>query len=131
MNPAPIDYARAKQNPWGLAAKQCMVLRLYCEHGCTKRVASVIDISPRNIEHHLLRSRKLMGLFGNDIRLYVNWTKWLLGKPLTDGLDSNAESVQNSPLATQKETPGGVPGVSKETSMKKPLATAITNKGSI
>jgi hypothetical protein len=49
-------------------------------------------------------ARKCMAFFGNDIRLYLNWDRWV--RSLTDGLDSKAESVQNSPSTVQKETPG-------------------------
>jgi DNA-binding CsgD family transcriptional regulator len=104
MTPSKLDRKHAEINPWGLSAYQCYVLRLYCEHGCTKRVAYAENISPRNVENHLLVSRKHMGLFGNDIRLYLNWDRWV--RSLTDGLDSKAESVQNSPSTVQKETPG-------------------------
>lgn len=104
MTPSKLDHNHAEINPWGLSAHQCYVLRLYCEHGCTKRVAHVENISPRNVEHHLFMARKRMALFGNDIRLYLNWDRWV--RSLTDGLDSKAESVQNSPSTVQKETPG-------------------------
>lgn len=77
MKPAPIDYHRAKANPWRLSARQCMTLRLICEYGCTKRVNYESEMTnPRTVEHHLMRARRLMGLFGNDIRLYIQWDRW-------------------------------------------------------
>jgi hypothetical protein len=77
VTPTQIDHKRATDNPWGLSAYQCYVLRLYCEYGCTKRVAAVENISPRNVENHLFVARKHMGLFGNDIRLYLTWDRWV------------------------------------------------------
>jgi DNA-binding CsgD family transcriptional regulator len=109
MTPSPLDHKHAEINPWGLTAYQCYVLRLYCEHGCTKRVAAVENISSRNVENHLLVARKRMRLFGNDIRLYLNWDRWVCS--LTDGLDSKAESVQNPTLVTKKKPRVAKPGV--------------------
>ena len=76
MTPTQIDRQRAADNPWGLTAHQCYVLRLYCKHGCTKRVAAFENINSRNVENHLCVARKRMGLFGNDIRLYLLWDRW-------------------------------------------------------
>lgn len=78
MNPAPIDHQRAKRNPWGLTAHQCMTLRLVCEHGGSKRTAyERKDISARLLEHHLLQARRAMGLFGMDVRLFLEWDRWV------------------------------------------------------
>lgn len=77
MTPSPLDKQRAKENPWKLSAKQCMTLRLICAYGCTKRVNYEVEqVNARTVEHHLMRARKLMGLFGNDIRLYIQWDRW-------------------------------------------------------
>lgn len=76
MTPAPVDRHRAKSNPWGLTAYQCMTLRLYCKHGCTKRVAQHEDIKERNVENHVHLARQRMGLLGNDVRLYLLFDRW-------------------------------------------------------
>lgn len=77
MTPTRADQKAANTNPWGLTVCQCMVLRLLCEHGNTKRVAYVTGISHKLIEHHLHRARKAMDFFGMDIRLYLNWDRWI------------------------------------------------------
>lgn len=74
-----IDIERAKVNPWGLSAHQCAILRMISESGCTKRVCLDYEENPRNVEHHLMRSRQLMGLYGNDIRLFLKWDRWVRG----------------------------------------------------
>ena len=76
MTPTNLDEQRSKDNPWGLTAHQCMVLRVYCASGCTKRAAAKLDTSHKNIEHHLRMARTRMGLLGNDIRLFVRWDRW-------------------------------------------------------
>ena len=77
MKPTRQDEKAARNNPWKLTAHQCMALRLVCEHGSTKRVAYETDISHKLIEHHLHNSRKAMGLFGVDVRLFLNWARWI------------------------------------------------------
>ena len=77
MTPTPLDKERAKTNPWGLTARQCMVMRLICQYGCTKRVDCEEEgVNARTVEHHLMMSRRRMQLFGNDIRLYIQWDRW-------------------------------------------------------
>jgi hypothetical protein len=71
------DAQRAFRNPWGLSVAQCYTLRLVCEHGGTKRAAYVSGENARNLEHNLMASRKKMGMFGTDIRLYLLWDRWL------------------------------------------------------
>ena len=78
MTPAPIDQHRATKNPWGLTAHQCMMLRLICTHGGSKRVAyEVPEINCRLVEHHLHLARQRMGFFGADIRLFLEWDRWI------------------------------------------------------
>lgn len=77
MTPTPLDKQRAKTNPWGMTAYQCAVLRLICQYGCTKRVNYDEErANQRTVEHHLMMARKRMGMFGNDIRLYIQWDRW-------------------------------------------------------
>jgi hypothetical protein len=77
MTPTKLDKDRAKNNPWGMTAYQCMVLRLICEYGCTKRVNYDEErANQRTVEHHLMVARKCMKLFGNDVRLYLQWDRW-------------------------------------------------------
>jgi hypothetical protein len=71
------DRKRAKENPWGLSNCQCYTLRLICEHGGTKRAAYVEQVDARPLEHHLMKARQQMGMFGNDIRMYLNWDRWI------------------------------------------------------
>ena len=73
----PIDILRSKKNPWGLGPCQCYVLRMYCIYGNNKRTINAIDTSAKNIEHHLLVSRKKMGFIGSDIRLFLQWNTWV------------------------------------------------------
>jgi hypothetical protein len=78
MTPTPLDKERAKINPWGLTSYQCMVMRLICQYGCTKRVNYDEErVKPRTVEHHLMMSRRRMQMFGNDIRLYIQWDRWI------------------------------------------------------
>lgn len=77
---------------------QCMALRLVCEHGSTRRVAYVTNISHKLIEHHLHKARKAMGMFGVDVRLFLNWDRWTNEQPTKD---SDARAV-----ARQTLTPG-------------------------
>jgi hypothetical protein len=77
MKPSKKDKERAKKNPWELTAHQCMSLRLVCEHGGTKRAAYATGESERNMEGHLMLSRRKMGMLGTDIRVYLNWDRWL------------------------------------------------------
>lgn len=72
-----IDLERGKTNPWGLTAHQCAVLRMISDSGCTKRACLKYDVNPRNVEHHLMTARRAMGMFGNDIRLFLNWDRWV------------------------------------------------------
>lgn len=77
MKPQDVDKKRAARNPWGLTACQCMTMRLMCEHGGTKRVAyGVEEAHPRLLEHHIMITKRKMGLFGADIRLYLMWDRW-------------------------------------------------------
>ena len=71
-----IDYTYAARNPWGLVPSECRVLRLYCEHGCVKRIGQAAGISSRTVEHQLSKARTRMNLLGKDIRLYVWWDRW-------------------------------------------------------
>ena len=77
MTPNRKDKKRAELNPWGLTAHQCMTLRIVCEHGGTKRAAYATGESERNIEGHLMLSRRRMGMLGTDIRVYLSWFKWV------------------------------------------------------
>jgi hypothetical protein len=77
MIPDDIDYDRAVMNPWGLTPHQCMTIRLVSLHGGTKRVSHAENIPARTLEHHLLTSRKAMGMYGNDVRLYLNFDRWI------------------------------------------------------
>ena len=77
MKPNEKDVLRAETNPWGLTAHQCMTLRLVCQHGGTKRAAYATEESDRNMEGHLMWSRRKMGLLGTDIRVYLNWDRWV------------------------------------------------------
>jgi hypothetical protein len=72
-----LDKRRAKDNPFGLTSCQCYTLRLICEHGGTKRAAYVEGVSDRPLEHHLMKARQVMGMFGNDIRMYLLWDRWI------------------------------------------------------
>jgi len=77
MTPASLDINRAKHNPWGLSPHQCLALRLVCEYGGSKRAAyERDDVNQRLLEHHLYYARKCMGLFGPDIRMFINWDRW-------------------------------------------------------
>ena len=77
MNAQPIDKYRAFRNPWGLTVCQCYTLRLICKHGGTKRAAYASGESDRIMEHHLMKARQKLGMYGNDIRLYLVWDGWL------------------------------------------------------
>ena len=77
MKPNKKDRERAETNPWGLTPHQCMTLRLVCEHGGTKRAAYATGESDRNMEGHLMLGRRKMGLLGTDIRIYLNWDRWM------------------------------------------------------
>jgi hypothetical protein len=70
------DRKQAKENPWGMTKCQCYAVRLVCEHGGSKRAAYAEDVELRAIEHHLMRARQQMGMFGNDIRMYIKWDRW-------------------------------------------------------
>jgi hypothetical protein len=74
-----VDIERSKSNPWGLTAHQCAVLRMVSETGCTKRACREYDVNARNVEHHLMVSRRQMGMYGNDIRLFLIWDRWVRG----------------------------------------------------
>jgi methylaspartate ammonia-lyase len=76
MTPETIDNQRAKSNTWGLTPHQCMTIRLVCQHGGTKRASHAEDLPLRTLEHHLLMSRKAMGMYGNDVRLFLFWDRW-------------------------------------------------------
>jgi hypothetical protein len=71
-----LDRKRAFRNPWRLSKGNCFTLRLVCEHGGTKRAAYVEGVDERLLEYHLMMSRKRMGMFGNDVRLYLKWDRW-------------------------------------------------------
>jgi DNA-binding CsgD family transcriptional regulator len=88
MTPSDLDTLRARDNPWGLTAHQCLVLRLYCANGCTKRTAGKLETSPKNVEHHLRMARTRMGLLGSDIRLYVRWDRWVRDWNPTPGVEA-------------------------------------------
>jgi hypothetical protein len=77
MTPSKKDKERAETNPWGLTAHQCLTLRIVCQHGGTKRAAYATGESERNMEGHLMLSRRKMGLLGTDIRVYLNWDRWI------------------------------------------------------
>ena len=83
MTPASIDKNRAKKNPWGLTAHQCMSLRLLCKYGGNKRIAYELGISAKTVEHHLYEARKAMGYFGSDIRVVLEWYKWSTDESLS------------------------------------------------
>lgn len=76
MTPTPADRQNAKANPWRLTAHQCMAMRLYCEHGCLRRVENTSGIAPCNIKYHLNNARHRMKFYGNDIRVYLTWDRW-------------------------------------------------------
>ena len=76
MTPAPLDHTRAKYNPWGLTAHQCLALRLVCKYGGSKRAHYNANVSARLIEHHLHNARKQMGYVGSDIRMFLAWDRW-------------------------------------------------------
>lgn len=80
MKPASIDKHRAKKNPWGLTAHQCMALRLMCKYGGAKRIAHATEISERTLEHHLHEARHLMGYFGPDVRAILSWYSWTINQ---------------------------------------------------
>jgi hypothetical protein len=85
MIPSNLDHERAEKNPWGLTAHQCMTLRLVCEHGGSKRASYAFPAAPvRTLEHHLCTSRKCMGMIGNDVRLYLQWDRWLRKDTVND-----------------------------------------------
>ncbi len=71
-----LDRKRAFCNPWGLSKSNCFTLRLVCQHGGTKRAAYEEGVECRLLEYHLMAARKRMGMFGNDVRLYLNWDRW-------------------------------------------------------
>jgi retron-type reverse transcriptase len=50
---------------------------MYCTHGNNKRTVNATNTSAKNIEHHLLVARQKMGFRGSDIRLFLNWDKWV------------------------------------------------------
>lgn len=77
MTPHAIDQQRSAQNPWGLTAHQCMTIRVVCLYGGTKRASYAEDLPLRTLEHHLLMARKAMQMYGNDVRLYLNFDRWL------------------------------------------------------
>jgi hypothetical protein len=97
MTPVRIDHYRAKRNPWGLTPHQCYVLRLVCEHGGSKRAAHAVpEANQRLLEHHLHHIRKAMGLFGADIRIFLNWDRWISEQAATKNRDSRAVARQTS-----------------------------------
>jgi hypothetical protein len=77
MIPTEVDLQRSEKNPWGLTAYQCMTLRVVCLHGGTKRASHADSLPLRTLEHHLLMSRKAMQMYGNDVRLYLQWDRWI------------------------------------------------------
>ena len=77
MTPDDIDQKRGECNPWGLTPHQCMTIRLVCEHGGTKRAAHAENLPLRTLEHHLLMSRKAMQMYGSDVRLFLEFDRWV------------------------------------------------------
>ncbi len=99
MIPDPIDHERAGTNPWGLTPYQCMTIRLVCLYGGTKRASHAEDLPLRTLEHHLLTSRKAMGMYGSDVRLYINFDRWFR-QPAPAGKRSSRPSLsQSSPVS--------------------------------
>jgi hypothetical protein len=96
MTPDPIDYERAGSNPWGLTPYQCMTIRLVCLYGGTKRASHAEDLPLRTLEHHLLTSRKAMQMYGNDVRLYINFDRWIRPPAPASKRSSRSASLPSS-----------------------------------
>ena len=77
MTPTPRDHTYARSNPWALTPHQCYILRLICQHGSCKRAAFETDLPVRTVEHHVSKARKTMGSFGNDLRIFIEWDRWV------------------------------------------------------
>ena len=99
MIPDDIDHDRANDNPWGLTPHQCMTIRLVCLYGGTKRTSHAEDLPLRTLEHHLLTSRKAMGMYGSDVRLYLNFDRWFR-QPAPAGKRSSRPALSQSSLAS-------------------------------
>jgi hypothetical protein len=96
MTPDPIDYERAGSNPWGLTPHQCMTIRLVCLYGGTKRASHAENLPLRTLEHHLLTSRKAMQMYGNDVRLYINFDRWIRPPAPASKRSSRSASLPSS-----------------------------------
>ena len=77
MTPDDIDHKHGECNPWSLTPHQCMTIRLVCLHGGTKRAAHAENLPLRTLEHHLLMSRKAMEMYGSDVRLFLEFDRWV------------------------------------------------------
>jgi hypothetical protein len=96
------DKYRAKANPFGLSKCQCYTLRLICEHGGTKRAAYVAGVEARALEHHLMKARQVMGMFGNDIRMYLLWDRWI--RSIDAETNQPREQTDMATFPTQTQT---------------------------
>ena len=99
MTPSIIDKLRSETNPWGLTAHQCMTIRLVCEHGGTKRASHAEDLPLRTLEHHLLMSRKAMEMYGSDVRLFLEFDRWIRQRVPAGKQSSRPALLQSLPVS--------------------------------
>lgn len=67
----------ASVNPWGLTPMQCYVMALACEFGGAKPVFAETDIPFRSVQDHIQAARARMGLRSHDVRVYINFDRWI------------------------------------------------------
>jgi hypothetical protein len=99
MTPTEIDKLRSTTNPWSLTSHQCMTIRLVCLHGGTKRASHAEDLPLRTLEHHLLQSRKLMQMYGSDVRLFIEFDRWVRPPAQASKRSSRPALLQSSPVS--------------------------------
>ena len=99
MTPTEIDKLRSETNPWGLTQHQCMTIRLVCLHGGTKRASHAEDLPLRTLEHHLLKSRKAMQMYGSDVRLFIEFDRWVRPPVPAGKRSSRPALLQSSPAS--------------------------------
>jgi hypothetical protein len=99
MTPTEIDKLRSETNPWSLTSHQCMTIRLVCLHGGTKRASHAEDLPLRTLEHHLLKSRKAMQMYGSDVRLFIEFDRWVRPPVQASKRSSRPALLQSSPVS--------------------------------
>lgn len=65
-------------NPWNLTERQCRVLEVLAEQGCTKLVARALNVSPKTVGTHMDRIMPKMGA-RNRTQAVVFFDRWARG----------------------------------------------------